>query len=235
MLLDVTDVCVAYDSIQALWDVSLSVQDKSVTALVGSNGSGKSTLMNTIIGVLFPYKGKITAWGNDITHAQSNERVEMGLALVPEGRRLFPNSTVEENLKGGAFVKRAREKMNETMDWVNSLFPLLKERRNQKAGTLSGGEQQMLAIARSLMSQPKLLMLDEPSFGLAPKLVTEVFEMIQKIRDEGLSILIVEQNVQAMLGMADRAYVIENGKVVMEGTGENLMGHDRIKKAYLGM
>lgn len=234
-MLRVESLSVFYDRAQALWDISLSVEEKSVTAVLGSNGAGKSTVLNTLAGLLKPSSGSIIFEGRSINEYEPYERVEAGISLIPEGRRLFPYLTVEENMEIGAYGKRARADTKKSLEWVYHLFPILKERRKQLAGTLSGGEQQMAAIARGLMSKPKLLMLDEPSLGLAPIIVLEVFKLIREINDAGVTILLVEQDVYQTLRIAEKAFVLETGKIVMEGSGEELMKEEYIKKAYLGL
>ena len=234
-MLKVESLSVFYDRAQALWDVSLSVEQKSMTAILGSNGAGKSTVLNTLAGLLKPRSGSIVFEEKNISNYEPYERVEAGISLIPEGRKLFPYLTVEENLEIGAYVKRARADTKKSLEWVYHLFPILKERRKQLAGTLSGGEQQMAAIARGLMSKPKLLMLDEPSLGLAPIIVLEVFKLIREINDAGVTILLVEQDVYQTLRVAEKAFVLETGKIVMEGSGEELMKEEYIKKAYLGL
>ncbi len=234
-LLKVDNLSVCYGDVQVLWGISLEVRDGEVVALLGANGAGKTTTLKTISGLLKPKDGKIFFDGRDITGLEPHKRVELGIAHIPEGRQLFPRLTVYENLRVAAYTKRAREKFHETLEIVYNLFPILKERRNQLAGTLSGGEQQMLAIARGLILRPKLLMLDEPSFGLAPKLVIEVLNFVSKLRNEGYTVLLVEQNVHQALKLCDRAYIIETGRIVKTGTGEELLKDEEIKKAYLGI
>ncbi|MDI6762298.1 MAG: ABC transporter ATP-binding protein [Thermodesulfobacteriota bacterium] len=234
-MLDVLSISVFYDGIQALWGVSFSVQEKAVTALVGSNGAGKTTTLSTVAGLLKPKEGSISFEGSGIDALESHERVEQGISLVPEGRRLFPFLTVQENLEVGAYSKRARPQLSESMKRIYDLFPRLHERKGQLAGTLSGGEQQMLAIGRGLMSRPRLLILDEPSLGLSPLFVLKMFELIQQVNRQGVTILLVEQNVQTTLQIAQRAYVLETGKIVLEGTGARLLEDDHIQKAYLGL
>lgn len=207
---------------------------KSIISLLGPNGAGKSTTLWTIMGVVRPWEGRILLDGNDVTKVPPHKKVELGIALVPEGRRLFPEMTVEENLLMGAFAKRSREKAHDTLEFVYSLFPRLRERRRQKAGTMSGGEQQMLAIARALMSRPRVLLIDEPSAGLAPKIVSDLFQTIKQLKEE-MSVLLVEQNVAAALEISDYAYVIENGRIVLEGRPEELAENEHVKKAYLGV
>lgn len=234
-MLRVESLAVFHDAAQALWDVSLNVEGNSLTAIVGSNGAGKSTILNTLAGLLKPSSGNIIFEEKNINDYEPYERVEMGISLIPEGRRLFPSLTVEENLQIGAYGKRARADIKKSLKWVYQLFPILMERRKQLAGTLSGGEQQMAAIARGLMSKPKLLMLDEPSLGLAPLIALEVFKLIKEINDAGVTILLVEQDVYQTLRLAEKAFVLETGKIVMEGSGGELRKEESIKKAYLGL
>ncbi|MCX5822738.1 MAG: ABC transporter ATP-binding protein, partial [Deltaproteobacteria bacterium] len=202
--------------------------------LVGSNGAGKSSTLKAISGLVPPSSGEIRLEGNRIDRAPAHSIVEMGIAQIPEGRRLWPGLSVQENLELGAYIPAARAVRGETMEWVFQLFPLLRKRRSQLAGTLSGGEQQMLAIGRGLLSRPKLLILDEPSLGLAPLLVDEVFETIQKINGEGMTILLVEQNVNVALAISNRGYVLETGRIVISGSGKELLADDHVKTAYLG-
>jgi branched-chain amino acid transport system ATP-binding protein len=234
-MLSVNQIQVAYDDVQVLWDVSMKVQSKEFAAMVGANGAGKSTTLNTISALLRPRSGAIEFNGERIDRAPASQVVELGISQVPEGRRLFPEMTVLENLELGSFMAEAKRRRNETIDWVYNIFPRLKERRNQLAGTLSGGEQQMVAVGRGLMSRPKLLMLDEPSLGLAPILVQEVFKSLERVNEEGVTILLVEQNVKHTLTIATHAYVLENGRVVMEGKGVDLLNNNHVKKAYLGI
>jgi branched-chain amino acid transport system ATP-binding protein len=232
--LEVRDLSVSYFDLQVLWDVSLKVEDQSIVSIIGPNNAGKSTLLKTIAGLLKPSRGKILLDGEEITDKPPHFRVKRGLVLVPEGRQLFPYLTVRENLESGAFL-RSKEEIQDALEWVYQLFPVLKERAKQLAMTLSGGEQQMLAIARALMSKPKLMLFDEPSSGLSPIFTRRIYEMIEKLREEGLTILLVEQNVYSSLMLADYAYVIENGKIVMEGKSQELLGNDHVKKVYLGI
>ena len=234
-MLKVESLSVFYNGAQALWDVSLNVEEQSLTAVLGSNGAGKSTLLNTLAGLLKPRSGNIILEGKSINDYEPYERVEAGIALIPEARRLFPYLNIEENMEIGAYSKRARADTKKSLEWVYHLFPILKERRKQLAGTLSGGEQQMAAIARGLMSKPKLLMLDEPSLGLAPIIVLEVFKLLKEINDAGVTILLVEQDVYQTLRVAVTAFVLETGRIVMEGPGKELMKEESIKKAYLGL
>jgi len=205
-----------------------------VTALLGPNGAGKTTTLLTAMGVVKPWAGRVFLDGRDVTEAPPHKKVELGMALVPEGRRLFTDMAVEENLLMGAYTKRAREKTLDTLEWVYSLFPRLKERRRQKAGTMSGGEQQALAIARALMSRPKVLLLDEPSAGLAPKVAADLFDVVKRLKEE-VSVLLVEQNVAVSLEISDYAYVLENGRVVKEGAPQELAQDEYVKKVYLGV
>jgi branched-chain amino acid transport system ATP-binding protein len=234
-LLEVDDLFAGYGSVQVLNGVSLQVEPGSITALLGSNGAGKTTLMRTIAGLIQPDRGRILHEGKPIHRLAPPQRVEMGIVLVPEGRQVFSDFTVEENLKLGAFVPRARERMSTTQEEIYGFFPKLAERRRQAARTMSGGEQQMLALARGLMSRPRLLMLDEPSLGLAPVITEQLFQIIGRIRDNGVTIFIVEQNVQTTLQIADQAYVLDQGKVVLQGSGATLAKEPRIRAAYLGM
>ncbi len=224
-----------YGEVQILWGVNLEVPPGNLTTILGANGAGKTTLLRAITGIIPVWKGRVIFRGEDITRISPHERAARGLIMIPEGRMIFPEMTVLENLEMGAFTKRARDKIKENMEYALSLFPRLKERLDQKAGTMSGGEQQMLAIARGLMADPEVLIFDEPSLGLAPKLVIEVFETIQKLKEEGVTMLLVEQNVHLSLAITDYAYVLAEGKVVMEGTGEELEESEEVKKAYLGV
>jgi len=232
-LLTVNDIHVYYGSIHAVKGVSFEVNEGEVVTLIGANGAGKSTVLNTISGLLTPKSGSITFDGQDLHGVAPHKVISHGLAQVPEGRRVFLQMTVEENLEMGAFT-RANSTVEPGLEKVYELFPRLKERRRQVAGTLSGGEQQMLAMGRALMSAPKLMMLDEPSMGLAPILVEQVFDIIQSLHKAGTTILLVEQNAQMALSIADRAYVLENGKVSLSGTGEELAKSEQVQKAYLG-
>ncbi|MEM3797653.1 MAG: ABC transporter ATP-binding protein [Candidatus Bathyarchaeia archaeon] len=234
-MLEVEKITAAYGDLQVLRDVSLKVSEGELVAVIGSNGAGKTTLLRTISGQLYPREGRVKFFGKDISTLKPHKRAALGIAHVMEGRRLFPNLTVEENLKMGAYLPQAWRKRDETFEIVFNLFPRLKERRTQLAGTLSGGEQQMLAIGRALMLRPKLLLLDEPSLGIAPKLVASIFETVKKINEvEKVAILLVEQNVLMSLKLSKRAYVIENGRIVLEGNPEELLNNEQVKKAYLG-
>ncbi len=231
-MLEVQNINVYYGKIHALKDVSFNVNDKEIVALIGANGAGKSTTLKTVSCMLRSHTGSITFCGEDISHADSYKLITKGMAHVPEGRRVFLQMTVEENLEMGAYTNGGYIK-DGLLDVYNR-FPRLKHRKNQVAGTLSGGEQQMLAMGRALMGQPKLLMLDEPSMGLAPILVDQIFDIIKELHTQGTTILLVEQNAEKALNIADRAYVLESGRVVLSGTGEELAESEEIKKAYLG-
>ena len=234
-MLRVNGIDVFYGDLQVLWDVSFEVKDKEIVVLVGANGAGKTTTIRTISALLTLRKGNIEFNGQRIDRVPANRIIEHGIVHVPEARRLFPEMTVEENLIMGSLYGKAKIQRFETMAKVYSLFPRLQERRKQLAGTLSGGEQQMLAIGRGLMSIPQLMMLDEPSLGLAPLLVQEVFNLVKQINGQGVTVLLVEQNVRLTLAMCDRAYVLENGRIVLEGTGKNLLENEQVKKAFLGI
>ena len=235
-MLSLKQVDVYYGSIQALWKISLEVNQGEIVTIVGSNGAGKSTILRTITGLLNPKKGTIEYNSKPIHRLGPDEIVREGISMVPEGRELFPRMTVRENLQlGAAYVEKAHAKTTESLEWVYSLFPKLKERASQLAGTLSGGEQQMVAIGRALMARPSILLMDEPSLGLSPLIVAEVFKTTQRINQEGLTILLVEQNVRQSLAMSHRAYVLENGRIVMEGIGKELMEDAHVKEAYLGL
>lgn len=234
-MLKVDNIHVAYMDAQILQGVSLQVEANEIVTLVGGNAAGKSTLLKTISGLVRPTSGLIEWEGQNITGLDSSEIVDLGIILVPEGRRLFPDMTVIENLELGAYSRRARKLLPQSLDQVFSLFPVLAERRDQLAGSLSGGEQQMCAIGRGLMAQPKFLMLDEPSLGLAPLIVEKIFEVVKTIHKEGVTIFLVEQHVHKAMAIADRGYVIEFGKIVLNDTGERLLANPELKKAYLGM
>jgi branched-chain amino acid transport system ATP-binding protein len=235
-MLKLNDVHTYYGNIHALKGISIEVSEGEVISLIGANGAGKSTTLMTTSGVVPTKKGSIEFKGKDITHMPTDEIVKMGLCQVPEGRRIFPYLTVAENLDMGAFLRDDKDAIKEDMDYVYGLFPILANRRNQAGGTLSGGEQQMLAISRALMSRPKLLLLDEPSLGLAPIIVKQIFGIIKKINQEQkTTIFIVEQNANLALKAAHRGYVMENGVITMTDTGENLLTNEDVKKAYLGI
>ncbi|HOE35105.1 MAG: ABC transporter ATP-binding protein [Chloroflexi bacterium] len=233
-MLKLTEIDTFYGDLQALWGISLEVREGEMVSLIGPNGAGKTTTLQSITGLLRPAKGSITFDGHDLLKVPPDKIVDLGVSMVMEGGRVFAGMTVLENLELGAYGSRARKERFETMEHVFKTFPRLKERLNQRAGTLSGGERQMLAIGRAMMSKPKLLMLDEPSFGLAPILVDAIFEMVKGINKQGVTILLVEQNVRAALELADRAYVIENGRIVGEGSGEALLSYESVRSAYLG-
>jgi branched-chain amino acid transport system ATP-binding protein len=234
-VLHVQHLAVFYGDVQALWDVSLQVNEGEIVTLLGSNGAGKTTTLHTISGLLRPRQGSIMFQGQALHHESPQDIVEAGVIHIAEGRELFPYMTVLENLELGAFPKRARRLRRQSLAYVLDLFPRLHERQQQVAGTLSGGEQQMLAIGRGLMARPRLLMLDEPSLGLAPLLVAELFACIRRIHAEQVTILLVEQNVHQALDIADRAYVLENGRTVRTGTATELLADDAIQAAYLGL
>ena len=233
-LLEIKNLEVFYGGIQALKGISFNVDEGEIITLIGANGAGKTTTMQSVIGLIPKKGGTVTYNGKDITHTPAHKLVGLGMAQVPEGRRIFQELTVYENLLMGAFLNKDKKSVKEDIERIYNLFPRLCERKGQIAGTLSGGEQQMLAMGRALMSRPKLLMLDEPSMGLSPLLVDEVFELIKHINKDGTTILLVEQNAGKSLAISDRAYVLENGKIVLTGTGKELMESDMVKKAYLG-
>ena len=234
-MLKVQGIDVFYEDLQVLWEVSFEVKAGEILVLVGANGSGKSTTLKTISALLSPRKGEIFFEGKPIHASKPYEIIESGVVHVPEGRRLFSEMTVEENLIMGSLTAHAKSKRAQTLEWVYDLFPRLKERYNQPAGTLSGGEQQMVAVGRGLMARPKLLMFDEPSLGLAPILVQDIFKIVKRINQEGVTTLLVEQNVHYTLAMCDRAYVLENGRIVMSGHGQELMEDPHVREAYLGI
>lgn len=233
-MLKLGELTAFYGDLQALWGISLEVNEGELVALVGPNGAGKTTTLKTITGLLKPATGILEFKGQSLLNYPVHRIVSLGISMVPEGGRIFADMTVTENLELGAFIKNARQIKEETIQTVFSYFPKLEERRNQLAGTLSGGERQMLAIGRALMSKPDLLLLDEPSFGLAPILVDQMFRMIEEINKEGVTVLLVEQNVRAALELAHRSYVIENGAIVGMGTGDDLLSFESIRSAYLG-
>ncbi|MDA4128180.1 MAG: ABC transporter ATP-binding protein [Thaumarchaeota archaeon] len=234
-LLEVSRLAVNYGAVPVLWDISLTVNRGELVVLLGSNGAGKTTSLRSVQGVLKPKSGKVAFNSKDITALAANKVTAIGLSLVPEGRGLFATMTVEENLQLGAFSKRARKRFGENLSSVYELFPILKERKGQRAGSLSGGEQQMLAIGRGLMSDPEMLMLDEPSLGLAPIVVSKVFKVLEGLKDRGLTILLVEQNVEVSLAIADRGYLLENGKIAFEGTPDQFRANESLREAYLGL
>jgi branched-chain amino acid transport system ATP-binding protein len=232
-LLRVEDLVSGYGKIEVLKKVSITVNEGEIVCVLGANGAGKTTLINTISGLVPVRSGKILFMGKDITHMPPHKRVELGLVQVPEGRKIFPKLTVLENLEIGAFTVNSTELKRKNLEWIYSLFPILYERRNQKAGTLSGGEQQMLAIGRALMSNPKLLMLDEPSMGLAVKMISLIFDVIKEISKK-VSILLVEQNANKALSIVDRGYLIETGKIVLSASRDVLITSEEVRKVYLG-
>ena len=235
-LLELHEIDAGYGESQVLWNVSSKAKKGEVTVLLGSNGAGKTTTLRVATGLLTPWKGLVKFMGDEITKLPTHKRVERGLVMVPEGRRLWPQLTVQEHLELGSYTKRAKKKFEENLERVYNLFPVLKERKNQLAGTLSGGEQQMLAIGRALMAAPTLLLLDEPSLGLAPSLTIEIMKVIDKLRDEeNVNVLLVEQNVHMALEVADYGYVLEQGRIVLEGSSDELKRSEKIKKAYLGI
>ena len=234
-LLQLENITAYYGDLQALFGVSLRVFPGEIVTLIGANGAGKTTSLRVISGIKRPSAGSLRFAGQDVSRVPAHRMVELGISHVPEGRQVFPFMTVRENLSLGAYTRRSRAHMKESMQEQLALFPRLAERMNQLAGTLSGGEQQMVAIARGLMARPKLLLLDEPSLGLAPKVVDEVFEKIQEVRNSGITMLIVEQNVVSGLSISDRGYVIQHGSVLMEDTAKNLLGNEMIRAAYLGI
>ena len=234
-MLKVNEIDVFYGDLQALRQASIEVNPGEVVSVIGSNGAGKSTLLRSISGILRPRRGKIVFNEKEISQAPTFRIVEKGISHVPEGRQIFPTMTVLENLEMGAQFPRTKKVKNDTLEQIFVYFPRLKERLNQKAGTLSGGEQQMLAMGRGLMSLPELIMLDEPSLGLAPLLVSTIFEIIERINQQGTSILLIEQNVFNSLKISDRGYVLENGKIVLDGKGRELLDNPHIRKTYLGL
>ena len=234
-MLEIEKLNVFYDKVQVVWDASFSVGEGEVVTLLGSNGAGKSTTVKTIQGLLRPRSGSIKLLNTRIDSLPAYKIVGEGIALVPEGREIFPKMSVLENLILGAYVPRAKEMQEDSLEWVFKLFPKLEERKKQLAGTMSGGEQQMLAIARALMSKPRLLMLDEPSLGLAPVIVLQVFDIIKKLKAEGVTVLLVEQNIHHALEISDRAYILEKGRIILEGKGSDLLNNHYVRQAYLGM
>lgn len=233
-MLEVNDIKVYYGMIQAIKGVSFHVDEGEVIALIGANGAGKTTILHTVSGLLTPKEGTITFEGQDLVKIPEHKIVSMGMAHVPEGRRVFAQLSVLQNLMMGAYTRKDKEEITQTLETVFDRFPRLKERQNQMAGTLSGGEQQMLAMGRALMSHPKIILMDEPSMGLSPIFVNEIFDIIQEVSKSGTTVLLVEQNAKKALSIADRAYVLETGKIVLEGKASDLLNNDSIKKAYLG-
>lgn len=234
MMMEVKDIEVYYGMIQAIKGVSFHVNQGEVIALIGANGAGKTTILHTISGLLSPKSGSVLFEGQDITKVPGHKIVSMGMAHVPEGRRVFAQLTVLQNLKMGAYTRKNKEEIRQTLENVFLRFPRLEERQNQLAGTLSGGEQQMLAMGRALMSHPKIILMDEPSMGLSPIFVNEIFDIIQEVSKGGTTVLLVEQNAKKALSIADRAYVLETGRIVLEGKAADLLQNDSIRKAYLG-
>lgn len=233
-LLEVRNLSVSYGDVRALFGVSLTVEEGLIVALVGSNGAGKSTLLKAVSGLIYPTEGEILFEGEDLGRTSIRHRVNKGIVQVPEGRRLFPNLTVHENLKLGAYLPRTRAGYKDSLERVFSLFPVLRERQNGKAGLLSGGEQQMLAIGRAVMAQPRLVMIDEASLGLSPILTMAIFDLITTLHQQGTTILMIEQNVNMALKHCNKAYVMSTGHIVMSGTGEELLANEELRKAYLG-
>ncbi|MEV6328123.1 ABC transporter ATP-binding protein [Streptomyces sp. NPDC051909] len=233
-LLEVEDLRVAYGKIEAVKGISFSVEEGQVVALIGTNGAGKTTTLRTLSGLLKPTAGKITFDGQPLNGVPAHKVVSLGLAHSPEGRHIFPRLTIAENLQLGAFLRKDKDGIEKDVQKAYDLFPILGERRKQAAGTLSGGEQQMLAMGRALMSQPKLLMLDEPSMGLSPIMMQKIMETIATLKSEGMTILLIEQNAQAALSLADQAYVLEVGNIKLSGTGQELLVNDDVRKTYLG-
>jgi branched-chain amino acid transport system ATP-binding protein len=234
-MLEINKINCFYSNVQVLWDVSLKVEQAEIVALLGANGAGKTTLLNTVTGLVKPASGHVTFMGGSLDGVPSSEIMEKGIAYLPEGGRLFPDMSIRENLEMGVYPKSLWNSRKEGMERVFELFPKLKERQKQMASTLSGGEKQMLAMARGLMSNPKLCLFDELSYGLAPIIVTEVFNIVKSLRDQGITVLLVEQNVHQTLEIADRAYVLENGRIVLDGQCSELINDDYVKKAYLGL
>lgn len=234
-VLEIRDLASGYGEVQVLWGANVSLQEKKLTCLVGGNGVGKTTMLRTVMGLLRPWSGSVWFEGKDVSRLPAYIKAEMGLTLVPEGRQLFTDMTVAENLEMGATNRRARPKMKQNLELVFNMFPRLKERRGQKSGTLSGGEQQMLAVGRGIMSDPTVLMVDELSLGLAPVLTLQLFESMRQLREAGITVLLVEQNVQMALAISDYGYVLSEGKVEMEGPAKQLGKDKHIRTAYLGL
>lgn len=234
-MLSVESLNVFYGNVQALWNIQMSVDEGEVVALLGANGAGKTTLLNAITGLVKPTSGNVSFLGNSINSLTSDEAIGLGISYLPEGGRLFPDMTIRENLEMGAYNKKNWKYRKKVMERVFAVLPKLRERQKQLARTMSGGERQMLAMGRALMSEPKLLLLDELSYGLAPIIVTEVFNIVQMLREQGITVLLVEQNVHQSLEIASRAYVLENGRIVLGGDSSSLLENDYIRKAYLGM
>lgn len=233
-MLEVKNLSVSYGAIEAVKDISFTVNDGEIVSLIGANGAGKTTTLHTITGLVPAKSGSVMYNGVDLLKTHNNKIVTLGMAHIPEGRHVFTRMSVEENLEMGAFSLKDQSDLKKDLDMVYGLFPRLKERRNQKADTLSGGEQQMLAMGRALMSHPKTILMDEPSMGLSPKLVKEIFSIIRKLHEQGITILLVEQNAKMALSIADRAYVLETGRITMEGDAKELLNNEQVRKAYLG-
>jgi len=233
-MLKIDNLVVAYGGIEALKGISLEVEEGKIITLIGANGAGKSTTLRSVMGLVKPKQGTINYLGNNLLEMKTQNMVSKAITLVPEGRRIFPNLSVLENLKIGAFARNDENGIKEDMEWVYDLFPILKERSWQVAGTLSGGEQQMLAVGRALMSRPKLMMMDEPSLGLAPLIVKSIFNIIKEVNKQGVTILLIEQNANAALHIADLGYVMETGRIILKGTGTELLNNPDVRKAYLG-
>ena len=233
-MLEIKDLEVYYGMIQAIKGISFEVNEGEVIALIGANGAGKTTILHTISGLIAPKKGSITFEGQEITKIPAHKIVENGLAQVPEGRRVFPSLSVLQNLKLGAYTRKDKKEIDDTLKMIYERFPRLKERKNQPAGTLSGGEQQMLAMGRALMSKPRIILMDEPSMGLSPIFVNEIFDIIKQVSASGTTVLLVEQNAKKALSIADRGYVLETGKIVKEGKASDLLNDEAVQKAYLG-
>ncbi len=234
-ILEIRNVSTGYGEVQILWGTTLSLEEGKLTCLVGSNGAGKTTTLRTVMGLLKPWEGQVFFDGKDVSRLPAHAKAEMGLVLVPEGRQLFTDMTVEENLEMGATPRHARLNYAKNLERVYEMFPRLKERRSQKAGTMSGGEQQMLAVARGIMAEPKVLMIDELSLGLAPVLVLGLFETLRELKKLGITILLVEQNVQMALAVSDYGYVLAEGKVALQGPARELMQNEHVRAAYLGL
>ncbi len=234
-LLEIQNLSSGYGEVQILWDLSLKLERGKLTALVGSNGVGKTTLLRTVMGLVKPWQGTVTFDGREVTRVAAHAKAAQGIVLVPEGRQLFTDMSVYENLEMGAFAGRAQPHLTRNLEWVHELFPRLSERADQKTGTLSGGEQQMVAVARGLMAQPEILMFDELSLGLAPFLVLELFQVLQRLKAEGLTMLLVEQNVQLALAISDYAYVLADGRVALEGPSREIAKDEQVRQAYLGI
>jgi branched-chain amino acid transport system ATP-binding protein len=234
-ILEVHNVSSGYGEVQILWNTSLKLERGKLTSLIGSNGVGKTTLLRTVTGLLKPWQGSVMFDGRDVTRVSAHAKTAQGLVLVPEGRQLFTDMTVYENLEMGAFTPRSKANFKQNLEQAYQMFPVLKERRNQKSGTLSGGEQQMLAVARGLMAEPEILMIDELSLGLAPFLVLELFQILQRLQTDGLTMLLVEQNVQLALAISDYTYVLADGRIEMEGPSREVAKNEQIRTAYLGI